>query len=1433
MPVWDAARQLVAGDLLGEEVRNALDESLAFVVVLSPRTINAGAVRQEILYALALRERRGAGYPVIPLMLDGVEPTALRLWFPSPPLGMRLEVGPGGIQRALPALLDALGLALPIDAGPSTAIAAAPIADLTLELTDPFVDRAEGRHRGAATAELIYTPPEVGARQVRSRRFRLVAPLGPIETEELRWYLERYAAWPSGVFRERAKALEARLPEWGLQLHRVLEHHLAGDVYRAWRDGGNGAVRRLTVLVDPDPVVIGAARDEAGTKRPADADEAASLLLALPWELLRDDVGYLFHGPEPVRVRRRLPFRKAKAPLVTEAPLRVLLLSPRPEDECAAYLDHRVSARPVVEAVSTLGSLAVLKLLNPPTFPALAAELDAATRRGEPYHVVHFDGHGMYSRQTGLGALCFEHPEDSGKLAKRRSDIIEAAELAAVMRDQRVPLFFLEACQTAAAEKDPTASVAGALLQGGVASVVAMSHSVLVETARRFVTEFYRQLLIGRRIGEAMVAGQRELKAHTLRDRSIGGELHLQDWFVPVLFQEAEDPQLIHEVPPQRVGEVLGRQRTQQLGELPLAPAHGFVGRSRELLAAERVLETHAYVVLCGGGGEGKTTLAAELALWLMDTQRFERVAFASLELHGDARPLLHALGHQLVPGFESVAAQDPGRSWLEVERSLRERRTLVVLDNMETVLPPEPGAPGEDAFEEEVLRRVLELAARLNEVASTRLIFTSRQPMPAPFADNHLSIGRLERNEAVKLVARVLAREERTPRAGDAGGSEDEVSRLVEAVGCHARSLVLLAREVADAGVRHTTEQLTELMRSLQERYPDDRERSLYASVELSLRRLPADMRRAIRPLGVFEGGAHLVAMAVVLGFDLDDSTRVRRVASALLRVGLAEEAAYGYLRFDPALGPLLLSEMTESERAAAREQWAYAAVTVSQALAEVSKGSRPEIASTLALADVANLVGGLESLAELAPADLVVLVATAIELLLDNRGRVRASARAARVREKVSAALGEGSHHRFLAELQAANRAVEARRYEEGVALARAVVERARLAGEGAYKEAASDLALACLELGCALRMARDPAAALSVITEARDRFRPLAAAGDASAEQLASGALTEIGNCLMDLGRLEEAVKAHTEAIALDEKRGSVRDVACGRLQLGIVRLYQGLWREAIPLLEQARRTFEELGESRSVANAWREIGKAHALVSGDHELAEEALKKALRIDVQTGDRSQEAETLGVLGNLYHAMDRPEEAVGFFHQAVTIFQERGDTADEGGARSNLAGTLSKLGRQDEARLHLLRAIECLEKAGSSNLWKPLLRLAELERRTGPADVAAAARQRAREAFLTYRRAGGESGFDGETIVAMVAEALLEGNMAAAESQLDPFEQLPVLPASLGLLVAKLRSVLRGSRDADLPGDPDLSIEDSVELQLLLERLEAGGGA
>jgi hypothetical protein len=276
-----------------------------------------------------------------------------------------------------------------------------------------------------------------------------------------------------------------------------------------------------------------------------------------------------------------------------------------------------------------------------------------------PYHVVHFDGHGTYDRCVGLGGLCFEHPSDIDKLANRRHVTVFTNDLGPLLRDYRIPLIFLEACKTAHAEQ-ASESVASELLKVGMASVVAMSHSVLVETARRFVESFYQALANGKRVGDAMLDGQRQLKDDTFRRHIFGaGELRLEDWFVPVLFQEKGDPQLSKSTPARQTREDFQTALAARLHGLPAVPDSGFIGRSRELLALQRLLQHKRYAVVRGQGGEGKTALAAEFARWLVRSQQKRRAAFVSIETHNHMAAVLDALGRQLVGKEYSVAAFD------------------------------------------------------------------------------------------------------------------------------------------------------------------------------------------------------------------------------------------------------------------------------------------------------------------------------------------------------------------------------------------------------------------------------------------------------------------------------------------------------------------------------------------------------------------------------------------------------------------------------------------------------------------------------------------------------------------------------------------------------------------------------------------------------
>lgn len=1187
--------------------------------MLSRDTVNSRWVRREIEKALDVERRRQAeGYRVIPLLLPGLTPAALENWFEEEPLAVPIQLGPGSLSEALPAILAALGERLPTDHEPPAQPATPPLEELVLTLTDPKTEARDGKRRVTAIATLAYEPA------------------------------------------------------------------------------------------------------------------AATELLALPWELLHDGHGWLFQGKRPARVRRRLPNRREQGARATALPIRILLVSPRPEHDGKGqdigYIDHRVSARPLLEAVENLGELVQLTVLTPPTYAALNQALQAAADRQEPFDVVHFDGHGVYDRRIGLGGLCFEDPKDASLLEKRVMEFIDASKLAGLFRQHRVPLVFLEACQTAQAELDPTASVAARLLEEGVTSVVAMSHSVLVETARRFVQAFYAELARGARVGRAMLAGQRALHDDTWRGKIMGaGDLRLQDWFVPVIYQEKQDPQLITKIPAKEVQHLEAKKRKLSLGALPDEPPHKFQGRSRELLALERLLHRQPWAVVRGGGGAGKTTLAAELARWLTRTGRFERAAFVSLEHHRDARAMLDTLGHQLLPDGDkySVAQFDNFDKALKpLERALADHPTIVVIDNVESILPTR-----ESGISNPQSKEVLSLCQRLLEASQeTRLVFTSRESLPEPFdhRGRERELGALDRQDAIELVSEVMKQNGWTPPATDAGSTAQEITDLVDAVNCHARAMVLLAREVARRGVKATTANLRALMADLERKHPGDRENSLYASVELSLRRLSPESRRRVKKLGACHGGVHLFVVDILLESGPD---AVKKLAAELIEVGLGENMGYSHLRLDPGLPPYVLSEMTAEEATATRVRWAEAMAKLTGHLGEEFKD--PRLATHLALLELPNLLAMLEWFQDRWPPERVVVLAQGVESLIANLSQPQALAVATRVREHAAQKLGEWSHARYLAESSNIDRLLESSDLPAAHDAAEHLLQRSLASGESAYPEAAYDLAYAHWTLGKVLQECGAVEAALTPLGEAQGRFQRLADAGNATAERMVAVTIAQKADGLTNLGHLDEAAAEHEKGIQLAKRPGDRRQVAAGMTGLGAVRFWQQRYCEALEIYTDAIDTFTALGEPRTAAAVWHGIGMVHHK-AGWFESAEQAYRQSLAIQVRENNLPGQASSLNQLGILYDEMRRLEEAAMLYRQSAEAQVRLHDLTGEGRARNNLANTLIKLHRYDEARQELQRAIECDKPFGhAAQPWMPWANLENLERATGHAEAALDARQ------------------------------------------------------------------------------------------------------
>jgi tetratricopeptide (TPR) repeat protein len=782
-----------------------------------------------------------------------------------------------------------------------------------------------------------------------------------------------------------------------------------------------------------------------------------------------------------------------------------------------------------------------------------------------------------------------------------------------------------------------------------------MSHSVLVETAWRFVEEFYQALADGVRVGQAMLAGQRRLHDDTFRLHIFGaGELHLQDWFVPVLFQEKEDPQLFRRVPSRAAMGITEALRSASLGKLPDEPATGFVGRSRELLALQRLLRPQhsvgrianpsylaadlpRWAVVRGNGGEGKTALAVELARWLVRSQQMDRAAFVSVEIDTNAAAVVNALGLRLAANHQLATKDNLDAAVQQVERALEEQSTVLVVDNMESLLRPPYAAEDEalaaDAADD--LREILDLCQRLCRVGGTRIVFTSREALPAPFADqrHRIEFTRLAKDDAVKLVERAL-------QQGGVGGRIEDATReaiedLVAAVQCHARTLALLAQPLRKLGVERTRQSLVSLMADMHRRFPQSHEQSLFASVDLSLQRLSAENRERVGVLGVFHGELDLDVLHAMMEWEQND---VATLASELIQTGLATLAPYNHLRLDPALCPYLRARLSGDQRQELETRWveamrAFVGFLVGQRSQEV------QLAATLTLLELPNLMVLLDRVSTAGDPEATIDLAADLFRLLQSLGKLRLLEKVGAVRDAAAKLLGEyWSHAQFQSQRTRIEQLLAVGRLTEALDGASGLHQRSLAAGESAYTGADYDIAMACILLGRVLHSSGATGQALPLLQDAERRFDAVERQKPGcGAARMASVSLTEQGDCLQHLGRLDEAVEAYEETIRLDEARNAFRDVAIGKVQLGTVRNRQRRYPQALAAYEEARQIFENLGEPATVSAAWHQIGMVHQ-ESGQPEAAERAYRESLAISVRLGDVAGQADTLNQLGNLY---------------------------------------------------------------------------------------------------------------------------------------------------------------------------------------------------
>ena len=295
------------------------------------------------------------------------------------------------------------------------------------------------------------------------------------------------------------------------------------------------------------------------------------------------------------------------------------------------------------------------------------------------------------------------------------------------------------------------------------------------------------------------------------------------------------------------------------------------VGRSLELAAVSALLERPdtRLVTLTGPGGTGKTRLALEAA-----RSSARRAVFVDLSSVEDPTLVVPTIGRAVgapeSPGEDAVATVAP---------TLDAAVSLLLLDNLEQVLDAAPD-----------LGRLLSLAPEVTILATSRapLRIASeheyRVPPLAVPAIGTESVDDVERSAAARLYVERARRS--VPDFAITEANAAAIARICRALEGLPLALELAAARVRLLGAEGTADRLGDMLGLLSRGARDlpERQRSLRATIDWSVRGLDDEARTVFAALGAFSGGGTLAAVEAVAGDGVDVPTALDDLLDAAL---------------------------------------------------------------------------------------------------------------------------------------------------------------------------------------------------------------------------------------------------------------------------------------------------------------------------------------------------------------------------------------------------------------------------------------------------------------------------------------------------------------------------------------------------------------------
>lgn len=280
---------------------------------------------------------------------------------------------------------------------------------------------------------------------------------------------------------------------------------------------------------------------------------ALAQLAALPWELLYDGQRGVFLADADTAIVRRLEGPPCFTSHAMTPPWRLVVASADVDPEAALQADDELvllraaAVRHGACGLDWLARGALSGVQITVCHPAALTRLRLALQE-RATDILHVIAHGGWDDRRQEGAVLLA-PEAGGSHAFAQP--VGAEAFAALVAGTGVRLVVLSVCESsrvAPGRRAAAASLASALVRGGVPTVVALQSRLEARSATAFAGEFYARLLAGSAVDVALHEARLALRALTPGP----------DWAVPTLYlRTPADPPPVARRRPTRVQALL------------------------------------------------------------------------------------------------------------------------------------------------------------------------------------------------------------------------------------------------------------------------------------------------------------------------------------------------------------------------------------------------------------------------------------------------------------------------------------------------------------------------------------------------------------------------------------------------------------------------------------------------------------------------------------------------------------------------------------------------------------------------------------------------------------------------------------------------------------------------------------------------------------